>query len=208
MFDPNFQLNKGLCWKIPLDLKAILGRGLVWIGHRHQWLVSKSHPKPNGCFSTALVATARGSRAYFPFAPLALERMCCPQVLGLTQFKTTTCSESKTFEINQVMLLFKTLKSQFHLNERSDLITCTPNTTNPNNFNKLLLRLFIVSDGHLQNQLSFLCFITCTCRFFSTATYSPRKKNTEYHPNYPRVFFFPRLLEKGAKKVTAMCLKK
>lgn len=40
---------------------------------------------------------ARGSRAYFPFAPLALERMCrCPQVLGLTQFKTTTCFESKT----------------------------------------------------------------------------------------------------------------
>ena len=98
------------------------------------------------------------------------------------------------------MLLFKTLKSQFHLNERSDLITCTPNTTNPNNFNKLLLRLFIVSDGHLQNQLSFLCFITCTCRFFSTATYSPRKKITEYHPNYPRVFFFQRLLEKGEKK--------
>lgn len=121
---------------------------------------------------------ARGSRAYFPFAPLALEPMCrCPQVLGLTvpNSKQQHVLNPK-HKINQVMLLFKTLKSQFHLNERSDLITCTPNTTNPNNFNKLLLRLFIVSDGHLQNQLSFLCFITCTCRFSSTATYSPRKK--------------------------------
>ena len=98
------------------------------------------------------------------------------------------------------MLLFKTLKSQFHLNERSDLITCTPNTTNPNNFNKLLLRLFIVSDGHLQNQLSFFCFITCTCRFFQRRPIHLEKKNTEYHPNYPHVFYFQRLLVKGAKK--------
>ena len=51
-----------------------------------------SQPPETLRFFTALVAIApaRGSRAYFPIAPLALERMCrCPQVLGLTQFKTT-----------------------------------------------------------------------------------------------------------------------